>query len=84
MQEATGEEWAVDYIDAKQANQDGNARIAKGDFSGAVPAIMGHHLGGDEWSYQYGTDNQLLLGRGTRSEKELQEVVAKIVKGEEV
>ena len=84
LQEATGDEWALDHIDAKQANQDGNARIAKGDFSGTVPAIMGHLLGGDEWAHQYGTDNQLLLGRGTRSEKELREVVAKVVKGEEV
>lgn len=84
LQEATGEKWTLDHVNAKQANEDGNAKIAKGDFSGAAPAIMGFQLGGHEWAHQYGTDNQLLLGRGTRSEKELQEVVAKVVKGEEV
>ena len=85
LQEATGgEKWTVDHVSAKQANEEGNARVAKGDYSGAAPAIMGFHLGGHEWAHQRGTDNQLLLGRGTRSEKELKEVVAKIVRGEEV
>lgn len=85
LQEATGgEKWTLDHVNAKQANEDGNARVAKGDYSGAVSAIMGFHMGGHEWAHLRGTDNQLLLGRGTRSEKELKEVVAKVVKGEEV
>ena len=84
LRDATGKEWTVDHIDPEQANADGNARFARGDYSGAAPAIMGFVMQGHEWAEQGGKDNRLLLGRGTRSEGELKEVVAKIVRGEEV
>ena len=84
LQKATGDEWTVDHVDAKKANEEGNAKVAKGDYSGVAGAIMGIELGGHEWVHHYGTDNQLLLGRGTLGEKELEEVVAKVVKGEQV
>ena len=85
LRDATGnKEWTVEHIDAKEANTDGNARVARGDFSGAAPAIMGFVTQGHEWAEQGGKDNELLLGRDTRSERELKDVVAKIVRGEEV
>lgn len=56
--------------------------MLKGDFSGFAPAIVGLVYSGQEWVHGEGADNGL-LGVG-RANEDLEEVVAKIVKGEEV
>ena len=79
-----GKKWDIERTTAKGANEDGNAKLAKGDFSGAVGSVMGSMLCGEEWARHYGSDNRKILGRDTRGDGAMQEVVAKIVRGEEV
>ena len=74
----------VSTVGAKEANEEGAARIKKGDFGGIKDSLMGFMAGGEEGGNGEGVDNELVLGRATKDEGELGAVVAKYLKGETI
>lgn len=83
LQTATGgREWTCRYVDGKVMNWMGNKKLGEGDFGGFQPAVLGLFWGGYESGrMDVERDNELLLGRGTRSVGELDEVVRKVLDG---
>lgn len=82
LQTATteGPGWRCKYVDSKGMNRMGNEKLGKGDFGGFQPAVLGLFWGGyDSGRMEVERDNELLLGRGTRSVGEMDEVVRKVL-----
>ncbi|MDI1487628.1 MAG: hypothetical protein OHK93_006898 [Ramalina farinacea] len=73
-------EWTCRSVDSKVMNWMGNKKLGEGDFDGFQPAVLGLFWGGYESGrMDVEKDNELLLGRGTRSLGELDEVVRKVL-----
>ena len=70
----------VETIAAKQANEEGNAKVRKGDFSGMKTSLMGVMAGGEGGVNGWGRDNEMLLGRTEKGVSELREAVVEVVR----
>ena len=81
LQTATGgQEWTCRYVESRVMSWMGNKELGEGDCGGFQPAVLGLFWGGYEsGKMDVESDNNLLLGRGTRSVGELEEVVRKVV-----
>ncbi|KAG8528164.1 uncharacterized protein KY384_007081 [Bacidia gigantensis] len=70
----------ISHAGAKEANEEGTARIKKGDFGGVKDSLMGRMASGKDGINGEGKHNELLLGRGTRGLEDLDGVVGDITR----
>ena len=81
LEKASGKKWEIEKSSAAEAGRVGKEKLAQGDFSGVVPAIIGLVYSGNEWAQGHGTDNKLL---GLSQDEDLESVVAAVLKGDKV
>ena len=80
LEKATGKTWQITHVDAEVQRKEGQEKMAKGDFSGAMSLIRyincvpGH--GGNYMEYQESANELLSLPKQT-----LDEVVVEVLKG---
>ena len=79
-----GQKLEVKQVKWEDAVERGKKEFAEGKFDHVSEWIMGVHVSGVEGTVHKGPDNQVLFGRGQKSQEEFEELVAKAVKGEEV
>lgn len=85
LEKQIGQTFEREIRDAESANREGREAVERGDLSGSRDMMMGLMAGAEEGAVNgYGNDNDLLLGHGTRPEGEMEEVVRRVLKGDEV
>ena len=84
MEKALGEKLEVKEVSNQEAIERGKTEFGEGKFEHVSEWIMAVLTSGLDESVHGGPDNEVLFGRGTKGKGELEELVRKVVEGEEV